>query len=225
VVDGYPYDASAAHAPVAAMPISAFRCASFSGGEFAQAPEYPNDSSALGNYVAIGATHRASLYGTETRPIGGKNHPNGVLYPGSKTCFDDIKDGSSNTVVLAETREENYSAWIDGTTAAVVGLLESSRPKFVLDATGKYYIPDDGAKTTLNCGDEETSPARYYLTADLHSGSGDWVHGPSSFHPGVVNHLLGDASVRSVSDGIDPTLYMHLITRDGGEPVDEFHNQ
>ena len=86
VVDGHPYDGSAEHNLVAAMPVSAFRCPSFNGGEFAQAPEYPKDSSALGNYVAIGATHLASLYGTETRPIGGKNHPNGVLYPGSKTC-------------------------------------------------------------------------------------------------------------------------------------------
>jgi prepilin-type N-terminal cleavage/methylation domain-containing protein len=225
VVDGYPYDASAAHAPVAAMPISAFRCASFNGGEFAQAPEYPKDSSALGNYVAIGATHLASLYGTETRPIGGKNHPNGVLYPGSKTCFKDIKDGSSNTVVLTETKEENYSAWIDGTTAAVVGLLASSQPKFALDPTGKYYVPDNRTLTTLNCGDNKDPATNRYLAADKHSGSQDWVHGPSSCHPSVVNHLLGDGSVRSVSDGIDATLYMHLITRDGGEPVNEFHNQ
>ena len=213
------------HALVAAMPVSAFRCASFNGGDFAQAPEYPKDSSALGNYVAIGATHLASLYGTETRPIGGKNHPNGVLYPGSKTCFKDIKDGCSNTFVLAETKEENYSAWIDGTTAAVVGLLESSQPKLTLDPTGKYYVPDNRTLTTLNCGDNKDPATNCYLAADKHSGSQDWVHGPSSNHPGVVNHLLVDGSVRSVSDGIDATLYMHLITRDGGEPVNEFHNQ
>ncbi|MCX7428436.1 MAG: DUF1559 domain-containing protein [Planctomycetia bacterium] len=225
VVDGHPYDASAAHAPVAAMPVSAFRCPSFNGGDFAQAPEYPKDSSALGNYVAIGATHLASLYGTETRPIGGKNHPNGVLYPGSKTCFRDIKDGCSNTVVLAETKEVNYSAWIDGTTAAVVGLLESSQPRLTLDPTGKYYVPDNRTLTTLNCGDNKDPATNCYLTADKHSGSQDWTHGHSSNHPGVVNHLLVDGSVRSVADGLDATLYMHLITRDGGEPVSEFHNQ
>jgi hypothetical protein len=64
----------------------------------------------------------------------------------------------------------------------------------------------------------------YLKATELPPSSTAWVHGPSSSHPGVVNHLLGDGSVRSVSDGLDAALYMHLITRAGGEPVNDFHN-
>ena len=31
-------------------------------------------------------------------------------------------------------------------------------------------------------------------------------------------HLAGDASVHAIAPDIDPTLYMHLITRAGREP-------
>ncbi|MBN1590096.1 MAG: hypothetical protein JW888_11320 [Pirellulales bacterium] len=37
----------------------------------------------------------------------------------------------------------------------------------------------------------------------------------------MVNHLMGDGSARGVKDNVDPTLYMHVITRAGMEPVNE----
>jgi prepilin-type processing-associated H-X9-DG protein len=46
-----------------------------------------------------------------------------------------------------------------------------------------------------------------------------------SYHPGIVNVLFGDGSVTSVSEDIDPDLLKALITIDGGEPVNEFHNR
>ncbi|HLH28618.1 MAG TPA: DUF1559 domain-containing protein, partial [Acidimicrobiales bacterium] len=43
------------------------------------------------------------------------------------------------------------------------------------------------------------------------------VIGPSSFHPGGVNMLLLDGSVRFVKDGIAPPVYYGLATVAGGE--------
>lgn len=45
-----------------------------------------------------------------------------------------------------------------------------------------------------------------------------------SYHPGIVNVLMGDGSVSSVSEDIDPDLLKAVITIDGGERVNEFHN-
>ncbi|HBO45952.1 MAG TPA: hypothetical protein DD670_18925, partial [Planctomycetaceae bacterium] len=88
-----------------------------------------------------------------------------------------------------------------------------------------FFSPTDAVKTTINWGDDDARKGRFYLDAGDHSGSQPWAHGPSSFHPGLVNHGLGDGSVRSVTEKIDPRVYMWLITRAGGEPVNEFHEE
>ncbi len=229
VANGFPFDGNPDHRSVAADPRLAIDsdfgdshliCQSFKGSAWSGAPEYDPKAAAISNYVALGATHLASLYRTETRPIGGAVHPNGTIYPGSRTSYDDITDGTTNTFIACETREQNYAAWIDGTTAAVVGLAEQTDPTFRLVEGESFYAPTDSARTTINWGNDRKG--RHYLSAADHSGSKPWTHGPSSFHPGLVNHLLGDGSVRSVQEDIDPTLYMHLITRAGGEPVNEF---
>ncbi len=206
---GFPYDNNPDHALVAGTTCSArfdkertgpmLLCPSFKGADLAAAPEYAKKTSGISNFVAIGATHLASLYGTETRPIGGTAHPNGTIYPGSKTTISDISDGTSNTALLCETREQNYAAWIDGTTAAVVGLAEQSQPSFVIDEKGGYYVPCEEVAATINHGGE----GKYYIPAADHSGSKPWTFGPSSNHPGVVNHGLADGSATSVSVDID----------------------
>ncbi len=48
------------------------------------------------------------------------------------------------------------------------------------------------------------------------------TRGPGARHPGVVNHLFGDGHVRSLSTKTDPSLYWFIITRNGGDPADEF---
>ncbi|MBI3464725.1 MAG: DUF1559 domain-containing protein [Planctomycetes bacterium] len=54
---------------------------------------------------------------------------------------------------------------------------------------------------------------------------GDWSHDgfltANSFHPGGVNMLFADGTVRSVSDAIDAKIYRSLGTRDQGERVDK----
>ena len=45
------------------------------------------------------------------------------------------------------------------------------------------------------------------------------AYGPSSGHQYIVNHLMADGAVYSLSKQIDVTAYMFLITRNGGEPI------
>lgn len=216
----WPYDGSDDHKLVAAVRMIVYRCPSDAGPNFAQAPEYPKDSQAIANYTGIGATHAASLYRTEKEPIGGKKHPNGVVYPGSWTTMADIRDGVSNTIMLCETREQVYAAWFDGTTASVVTLAQQSGPKFKRsEADGRPFFPEAGVLTALNFGDPKAEPAKVYLPGADHSGRENWGFGPSSGHPKIVNHAICDGSVRTFSDNLDPAVYMALTTRAGNETI------
>jgi hypothetical protein len=188
--------------------------------------------------VALGASHLASFLDNvdpaadDAKNQGGEKHPNGVIYPGSKTRMKDITDGSTNTFLVCETREVTLAAWYEGATAAVVGLVSyPAEPTFVqqdnpagsVTPAASLSEPADGVKTTLNYGDEQAATPIYYLAGASSPNGATWVHGPSSNHPGTVNHLLADGSVRNVDDGLSAKLYMWLITRAGNEPVDEFH--
>ena len=48
----------------------------------------------------------------------------------------------------------------------------------------------------------------------------DRMWGPSSDHAGgIVQHVYGDAHVEGLTDGIDPNVYLWIITRNGGEAL------
>ena len=214
-VNGCPYDANASHAVARKEVISAFRCPSYSGPDYSVGSVYATDSDALTNYVTLGATHLRSLLNRETNVLaGGSGHPNGVIYPGSKTTFAGIGDGASNTLVACETRETILGAWMDGSTSAVVGLAEMTYPT--------TFPLADSVETTINFGDESAN--RWYLPKIVAPGRYTWTHGPSSNHSGTVNHLSGDGSVHGIADDIEAQVYMHLISRSGGEPLDDFFN-
>ncbi|MBN2021895.1 MAG: DUF1559 domain-containing protein [Pirellulales bacterium] len=254
-----PFPSGISHCTAWRMPVSAFKCASFGGGDISidnplgdVVTPYPDANAprnqvALGNYVALGATHFDSLLryvntltnNTQKMYQGGRSHPNGTIFPAmSGTAIRDIQDGTSNTALVCETREVTLGAWYEGMTSAVVGLnvpFRSGGTSFVpvynapTDPVlgAKYGVPIASIKTFLNYGDDTKNPVQYYISSPTSLGQGGfntrWVHGPSSSHPGVVNHLFGDDSVKSLNDGIDARTYMHAITRAGNEPSGNLH--
>ena len=180
-----------ANAVVAAQVLPMYRCPSFSGPRFSTSPLYGRLSPtyALRNYVAMGATSVGTFY----------TQPNGVFYSRSSTRSSEIKDGTSNTIFIVETREPSAAVWIDGGTAAVVSrrYLESNAPSYA------------GPENSLNF-------QPYYVA----NGQGiDATFGPSSMHSGGINHLFGDGSVQNISQNINANVYDALVTRDGREPV------
>jgi hypothetical protein len=124
------------------------------------------------------------------------------MYPGSTTRFRDITDGTSNTVVIAETREPNAAVWIDGSTAALAS-------RWVVSATNF-----SGPSVSINY--------KPYFPVGVANNPINQDYGPSSFHTGGCQHLLADGSVRFTSQNLDVKVYDAVVTRNGGEIVGEF---
>jgi type II secretory pathway pseudopilin PulG len=184
-------------------------------------------------------------------PYGDKSkHPDGVLFPAeSGLKIDDIKDGLANTIMLVETLDYKASTWIAGSDVNLVGM--NKAPSYTqykdqntsfwapLDFNGKFYRQatpgiqslktymsfdfnpvqymdhDENAKPTPAGKDVGTYPAGVGRTP---------AYGPSSGHPGIVNHLFCDGSVHSLRKDIDYAAYFFLITRDNGDkrsPADD----
>ena len=93
-----------------------------------------------------------------------------------------------------------------------------------------YYAPTGYTRETVGTAQGQTYLAYNYkaTTAGGSSGSGggtpgyDWAvvdgtsqvqYGPSSKHPGVVNHAFADGSVQAISTDIDVAMYMFIVTR------------
>ncbi|HEX3727884.1 MAG TPA: DUF1559 domain-containing protein [Pirellulales bacterium] len=187
----------------AATVLSIYRCPSFDGGDFSGEPKYTAIAPrfAIRNYVALGATTIGTLWAPGPD---GQRHPDGAIYCQSSTRLKDILDGLSHTVLVAETREQDAAVWIDGTGAAAVG-----RP-FDVNNVPAYAM----SQCVLNY-------QPYFIWGDSND-SIDSQYGPSSMHAGrVVGHVYAGGSAKFISDEIDPAVYDALISRAGGEVLDQ----
>lgn len=183
----------------AAMVLPFYRCPSYAGKMTSDDPLYVTTvgfaNFAIRNYVAMGARTVVGLSGAIPAE--------GVMYPQSKTGFRDITDGSSNTLMIAETREEKASVWIDGTSAAVA-------------ARWMALVPPNYAGNSISIN------YKPYFQGGVFPNSIGQTYGPSSQHVGGAHHLLCDGSVRFISENLDYVVYDALTTRNGGEVVGEF---
>jgi hypothetical protein len=150
--------------------------------------------------------------------------------------FAQLSDGTSKTVMITESREEAYTAWYSGFASYGVGAWPRNEPpEGITVATGSNtpvtwtFAGTDG-EASLNKGDRTENVTvgneKWYMMASKHPhkggsagsdplGARKW--GPSSLHPGVVQHGWGDGRGSAVNDTIDGDVYLHLITRNGRE--------
>jgi prepilin-type N-terminal cleavage/methylation domain-containing protein/prepilin-type processing-associated H-X9-DG protein len=173
--------------------LAVYRCPTYAGPSYSLDDLYLKLYSkyAIRNYAAMGATTVGKLY----------QQPNGTFYAMSCMRITDVKDGTSMTIFFVETREPQAAVWIDGGTAAVVSHPyddtnppDYAQPQLALNFT-PFFTPSGGQGITSN-----------------------W--GPSSQHPGGVNHLFGDGSVKFISPLVNIQVYDALVTPAGQELVE-----
>ena len=116
---------------------------------------------------------------------------NGVLFLNSRIRFDDIDDGSSNTIFVGEVADPDALGWMSGTRA-----------------------------TLRNTGSINGRIARNSSKPIPTSNDLLLVGGFSSFHTGGVNFAFGDGSIRFISQSIRPALLQKLGNRHDGKMLD-----
>jgi len=142
----------------------------------------------------------------------------GVLYLSSTVRLTDIKDGSSNTILVGE-RPPNSNLEF-GWYFAAYGYDGRGNADCVLPsndvAVADYFIANYSSPPNSPCNG--TNAQKIGLKSGNPDVGCDAAH-YWSFHSGATNFLLADGSVRSFSNGIDPATFVALTTRNGKETV------
>jgi prepilin-type processing-associated H-X9-DG protein len=152
----------------------------------------------------------------------------------------DVADGLSNTVAFSESLlgpgggaepPPGTPAPLQDAARQVLTLPGSTTTDDAtcakgLGAGGAYWSNVRGAKW-INGHYADANYNHHLLPNDPRWDCSNASHNPGqaaarSQHPGGVNVLLGDGSVRFVTNGIDPNTWQALATRSGGEVVGEF---
>ena len=241
---------------------------------------YGRQKAAVGNYVAMPSTHynsdgqgnatdqgsppTGSLYDSYSNGKPKRLAGNGALVFAQINTSQNtpqrgalkgvgmasMRDGTSNTIMFSESREERYAGWISGLSMYVVAADPDGPGQGIIKeipgggtATNQPLVlrwddTDPDGQTALNVGDgvkraggdgatdpgpggtvsDPNSEAYFYAYNFAHGGMPRW-YGPSSAHPGTVQHAFGDGHGKSISTEIDRNVYLHLVTRAGGETI------
>jgi len=187
----------------------------------------PNSEFAPTNYIA-----------TTGSGLGTSNHinlGNGVMYSMSSVHFRDVVDGLSNTICFSE-----HTLGVGGNPSSPSGAAPKDPRGEVLELTGATPTTEAacvssgggnwsglrGAKW-MNGHYGDTLYNHFYSpnSRQFDCGNGSHNYGLTaarSRHTGGVTALLGDGSVRFVSDNVDLGIWRGASTRGGGEVAGEF---
>ncbi len=132
----------------------------------------------------------AGCYHDVEAPIDRDN--NGLLFLNSKLRYNEILDGSSNTILLGEKIAlQNDLGWMSGTNAT-------------LRNTSAFTMPVR-AKSRFRMEEDTPNP--------LAAG------GFGSYHTGGGNFAFADGSIRFISESINVKLYQNLGNRNDGAMI------
>jgi len=138
---------------------------------------------------------------------------NGVLFLNSSIRYEQITDGSSNTIFLLESRLDHGSdlGWMSGSRATLRnGVVWTNR-----------NVAGEGPNFQSRAVTDNNAVMLQQQINDLKSGN-EVVGGPSSYHVGGYQSGLGDGSVRFISMNIDPKVLRNLTHRADGEMLSDF---
>ncbi len=176
-------------------------------GTWGSDPLPAKDGSARGNYAANNGIGPLVEFDLNDVPVT-RQEP-GVFYLNSETRIADIRDGTSNTALACELNLPT------GNISDMRGVMHYPEgPFYHHNYTPNSRVPDQNRAT--NCDNATEAPCgEQYPNA----WSRDMLYTARSRHPGGVNLLLGDGSVRFIGESIDLDAWQALSTPSGREPA------
>jgi prepilin-type N-terminal cleavage/methylation domain-containing protein len=166
----------------------------------------------------------------------------GVFYRNSSVRMADVTDGLSNTALFAEIKLGPYAGGPDPTPIPAT----STDDFRVATGLGSWSAPADDINPPAAC-ESRANPAWLYRGEEYYRGivvATFYTHtlnpnarlrdcvfsisvanghlAPRSYHVGGIQLVLGDGSVRFISDNINNATWRALGTRNGGEVLGEF---
>lgn len=141
---------------------------------------------------------------------------NGVLFLNSSVSYEQISDGSSNTIFVVEVATNSSSdlGWMSGTRSTLRSLTQATiKPAATSDqnaAGGAIQEIEYHKHPRPRLHGRDTSPSSGTISIDS-------ANGPGSYHPGGFQVLLGDGSARFISDNVDAQTLRSLGHRADGD--------
>ena len=160
---------------------------------------------------APGVTNYCGIHNDFETPI--NVDQNGVLFLNSSIRYEDVRDGSANTIFAIESLVLNGGdlGWMSGTRSTlrnVVTAIPGSTP--------------DSPPTFQSAMLPASQTGRTMQVAAVGSLNADFVGQGGSQHPGGFQVLLGDGSVRFISLNTSPIVLRNLAHRHDGELLQQF---
>jgi prepilin-type N-terminal cleavage/methylation domain-containing protein/prepilin-type processing-associated H-X9-DG protein len=198
-------------------------------------------SSAYG-VTNMGPTNYAVNVGTGTTnggaPYGSPWNSDGMFRAKIGTRIAEIRDGTSNTAMMSESLlgagPENVMGAIPGDPQLVYAYVQIGMPVNDANCAGASTWNNANRRGFMwATGEMRCASYNHYLTPnsttpdcvtnDLTPGEGIYTavgfRGARSWHDGGVNVVLGDGSVRFISQAIAPPTWRALATRAAGDLV------
>ena len=164
---------------------------------------------------AIGEMHYAFCIGDQARSIQDSSVKRGMFGDQSATTFDDIKDGSSNTIMMAEIVSPFSKGAIYAIDLPTTALDNPQSVADLRDSSGRY-LRFDYAVSRIARGsrwsDGAAGPSLFNTILPPNSASGavagsetgsDGFYSARGPHPDTVSAVLGDGSTHSISNDLD----------------------
>ena len=183
----------------------------------------------VGNYVALAGTHYKQTQSD------GLVFENGALISGEGRRgkgrkIGELADGVSKTILITESKEENYGSWYDGASSWVTALLPPPPP-----GAGSARQNQKGLSSDIALDKDRAGLPQIVVGGDAGPGHAinifeygvmssnikrDW--GPSSEHAGdVIAVSFADVHTKTVSRATDPRVFAAFVSANENESVGE----
>ena len=138
---------------------------------------------------------------------------NGVMYINSRVAIEKITDGSSNTMMVAETKYQSVPAGASPQEPSWAGTTRAGGGSGGGGHCCTSTVTSGAAVEGINS--YSYNPANGFDVVPVMRAFG-------SFHPGGCNIAFADGSVHFINENVDINTYRNLGARDDGQVLGDF---